>query len=90
MNPLQIALIVLLVLIVVTALITYFVRKKYYTQIDELNQEKTKVLDDAPYDELKEVAGLNITGQSYELRSKLEKTTSNLLFCLKNTLKSKI
>lgn len=72
MNPLQIALIVLLVLIVVTALITYFVRKKYYTQIDELNQEKTKVLDDAPYDELKEVAGLNITGQSYELRSKLE------------------
>ena len=73
MNPLQIALIVLLVLIVVTALITYFVRKKYYTQIDELNQEKTKVLDDAPYDELKEVAGLNITGQSYELRSKLEK-----------------
>lgn len=73
MNPLQITLIALIVLIVVTALITYFVRQKYYAQIDELNQEKTKVLDEAPYDELEEVAGLVITGQSYELRSKLEK-----------------
>lgn len=73
MSPLQITLLVILVLIVVTILITYFVRKNYYAQIDELNQEKTKVLEQAPYDELEEVADLNITGQSYELRNKLEK-----------------
>lgn len=73
MGPLQITLLVILVLIVVTILITYFVRKNYYAQIDELNQEKTKVLEQAPYDELEEVADLNITGQSYELRNKLEK-----------------
>lgn len=72
MSPLQITLLVILVLIVVTTVITYFVRKNYYAQIDELNQEKTKVLEQAPYDELKEVSNLNITGQSYELRNKLE------------------
>lgn len=72
MSPLQITLIVILVLVVVTALITYFVRNKYYSQIDELDQQKNEVLDHAPYDELKEVAELNITGQSQDVRKKLE------------------
>ncbi|HLR92090.1 MAG TPA: septation ring formation regulator EzrA [Atopostipes sp.] len=73
MSPLQISLIVIIVLIAVTALITYFVRNKYYSQIDELDQEKNEVLKQAPYDELKEVAELNISGQSNELRESLEK-----------------
>src|SRR5690625_2692920 len=73
MSTLQISLIVIIVLIAVTALITYFVRNKYYSQIDELDQEKNEVLKQAPYDELKEVAELNISGQSNELRESLEK-----------------
>lgn len=72
MSPLQIVLVIIIVLIVVTAFLTYFVRNKYYSQIDELDQEKNGVLKQAPYDELKEVSELNITGQSNELRKKLE------------------
>lgn len=72
MNPLQITLLVILVVVLVTALITYFVRNNYYKQIDELDSQKSDVLNNAPYDELKEVAELNITGQSYELRNTLE------------------
>lgn len=73
MSPLQITLIIIIVLAAVTAAITYFMRNKYYSQINELDQEKNKVLKQAPYTELKEVAELNITGQSYELRKNLEK-----------------
>jgi hypothetical protein len=40
MSPLQITLIVIIVLAAVTAIITYFVRNKYYSQIDELDKEK--------------------------------------------------
>ena len=40
MSPLQITLIILIVLVVVTAMITYFVRNNYYSQINELDQEK--------------------------------------------------
>ncbi len=72
MSPLQITLIVIVVLIAVTALITYFVRNKYYSQIDDLDKQKNEVLDQAPYDELKEVSEMNITGQSLEVRKKLE------------------
>lgn len=73
MSPLQITLIVIIVLAAVTAIITYFVRNKYYSQIDELDKEKNDVLKRAPYDELQEVSELNITGQSSELRKTLEK-----------------
>lgn len=73
MSPLQITLIVIIVLATVTAIITYFVRNKYYSQIDELDKEKNDVLKRAPYDELQEVSELNITGQSSELRKTLEK-----------------
>lgn len=72
MSPLQITLIVIVVLVAVTALLTYFTRNKYYRQIDELDAEKNDVLKQAPYDELKEVAELNIVGQSQEFREKLE------------------
>lgn len=72
MTPLQITLLIIVVLLVVTASITYFVRNKYYSQIDELDAQKNSVLDEAPYDELKEVAELNITGQSQEVRQVLE------------------
>lgn len=73
MSPLQITLIILIVLVVVTAMITYFVRNNYYSQINELDQEKNDVLKKAPYEELEEVSELNITGQSYEVRKNLEK-----------------
>ena len=47
-------------------------QKKYYRQIDELDTQKNDVLKNAPYDALKEVAELNITGQSQEVRTALE------------------
>ena len=72
MSPLQITLVVVLVLVLVTIGITYFVQKKYYRQIDELDAQKNDVLKHAPYAELKEVAELNITGQSQDLRTALE------------------
>jgi len=78
MSALQITLIVLIVLVAVTALITYLVRKRYYTQIDALDQEKNTVLEGAPYKELEEVGELNITGQSSELRKKLEEQWRNI------------
>lgn len=78
MSPLQITLIVIIVLVAVTALITYFVRNRYYSQIDELDQQKNKVLDDAPYAELQEIGKLNITGQSSEARKKLEDQWRNI------------
>ncbi len=73
MSPLQITVITILVLLIVTIAITYFVRNKYYRQIDELDAQKKNVLDEAPYEALKEVAELNITGQSQEVRTSLEK-----------------
>lgn len=72
MNPLQITIITILVLLVVTFGITYLVRTKYYQKIDQLDQEKNEVLKKAPYDELNEVSDLHISGQSFELRKKLE------------------
>ena len=72
MSPLQITLIIILVIILVTVGIIYFVQKKYYRQIDELDAQKNNVLKNAPYDALKEVAELNITGQSQEVRTALE------------------
>ena len=72
MSPLQITLIIVLVLVLVTVGIIYFVQKKYYRQIDELDAQKNDVLKNAPYDALKEVAELNITGQSQEVRTALE------------------
>lgn len=72
MSPLQIILIIILVIILVTVGIIYFVQKKYYRQIDELDAQKNDVLKNAPYDALKEVAELNITGQSQEVRTALE------------------
>ena len=72
MNPLQIILLVVVVIIAVTALSTYLVRKRYYSQIDELDEQKNKVLDYAPYEELKEVSEMNISGQSSEVRNQLE------------------
>lgn len=78
MSPLQITLIVIIVLIAVTALITYFVRHRFYKQIDDLDEQKNNVLEEAPYDELKEVAELNITGQSSDLREKLEDQWRNI------------
>lgn len=71
-NPLQITIIIILVLVVVTFGITYLVRSKYYQKIDQLDQEKNHVLKKAPYNELKEVSELTISGQSFELRKKLE------------------
>lgn len=73
MNPLLITLIVIVVIIAVTAIITYLVRKRYYNKIDELDKQKKEILHYAPYEELKEVRELSISGQSAELRSKLEK-----------------
>lgn len=72
MSPLQITIIVIVVLVAVTVLLTYFIRNKYYRQIDELDAQKNDVLKEAPYEELKEVAELNIVGQSQEFRKKLE------------------
>ena len=72
MNPLQITITIILVLLVVTFGITYLVRSKYYQKIDLLDQEKNDVLKKAPYDELIEVRALTISGQSFELRKKLE------------------
>lgn len=72
MTPLQIALIILLVLIFVAGMITYFIRKNYYKQIDELDQQKKELFNQAPYDELKEVKELSITGQSSELRDQFK------------------
>ena len=72
MNPLQITITIILVLLVVTFGITYLVRSKYYQKIDLLDQEKNDVLKKAPYDELTEVRALTISGQSFELRKKLE------------------
>ncbi len=73
MGPWQIALVVIIVLILVVGLMTYFMRNRYYEQINSLDEAKNEVLKNAPYDELKEVATLNITGQSYELRKTLER-----------------
>lgn len=78
MGPVLITLIVIVVLLIVTGLITYFVRNNYYKQIDELDQQKSKVLEKAPYDELKEVADLNITGQSLKIRKDLENQWHNI------------
>ena len=72
MNPLLITIIVILVIGLVTFGMTYLVRKRYYQRIDELDQQKNQVLKKAPYDELKEVDKLNISGQSLQLRKKLE------------------
>lgn len=72
MNPLLITVIVILVIGLVTFGITYLVRKSYYQRIDELDQQKNEVLKKAPYDELKEVNKLNISGQSLQLRKNLE------------------
>ena len=72
MNPLLITIIVILVIGLVTFGMTYLVRKRYYQRIDELDQQKNQVLKKAPYDELKEVNKLNISGQSLQLRKKLE------------------
>lgn len=72
MNPLQITITIILVLLVVTFGITYLVRAKYYQKIDFLDQEKNNVLKRAPYNELTEVRELTISGQSFELRKKLE------------------
>lgn len=47
-------------------------RGKYYKQIDELDQQKKEVFSQAPHEKLKEVRELSITGQSLELRKKLE------------------
>jgi len=72
MSPLQITLLIIAVVLIVAVMITYFVRNKYYSQIDELDEEKNNVLNHAPYDDLKEVAELNISGQSSEVRDQLE------------------
>ena len=72
MRPLYIVLIVILVVIFVTGMITYFMRGKYYDQIDELDQKKKELLKQAPRDELKEVKELALTGQSSELREEFE------------------
>lgn len=72
MTPLQTAMIVVLVIIFVVGMITYFMRSKYYEQIDELDQQKKHIFDQAPHDELKEVRSLAITGQSSELRAQME------------------
>lgn len=72
MTPLQIALITVAVLIFVTAIITYFLRGKYYDKIDELDQQKNDVFKKAPHDKLKEVRELSLAGQSLELRDKFE------------------
>jgi len=78
MSPLQITLLIIAVVLIVAALITYFVRNKYYSQIDELDKEKNNVLNDAPYDDLKEVSELNISGQSSEVRDQLEEQWRNI------------
>lgn len=78
MSALEITLIVLLVLILVTVGITYLVRRNYYKQIDELDEQKNDVLKKAPYDELKEVSELNVSGQSSELRQNLEQQWRNI------------
>lgn len=78
MTPIQITLVILLVVVLVTILITYLVRNNYYKQIDDLDRQKSEVLQKAPYDELKEVSELNITGQSYEVRKKLEDQWRNI------------
>lgn len=72
MTPLQITLITIAVFIFVTAIITYFMRGKYYDQINELDQRKSEVFQQAPHEELKEVRELSLTGQSLELRDKFE------------------
>lgn len=72
MTPLQIALVTVAVLIFVTAIITYFIRGKHYEQIDELDQQKNEVFNQAPREELKEVQELSLAGQSLELRDKFE------------------
>lgn len=72
MTPLQITLITVAVLIFVTAIITYFIRGKYYEQIDELDKQKNEVFKKAPHEKLKEVRELSLTGQSLELRGQFE------------------
>lgn len=72
MTPLQTAIIIILVIIFVVGMMTYFMRGKYYEQIDELDQQKKEIFDQAPHDELKEVRNLSITGQSSELRDEME------------------
>lgn len=78
MNPLQITITIILVLLVVTFGITYLVRAKYYQKIDFLDQEKNNVLKRAPYNELTEVRELTISGQSFELRKKLEEQWNSI------------
>lgn len=73
MTPLQIALIVVLVIVFVVGIITYFMRGKYYDQIDILDQKKKEVFNQAPQNELEEVRELSLTGQSSELRDQFEK-----------------
>lgn len=72
MTLLQITLLTIIVLIFVTAIITYLMRRKNYDQIDELNQHKNEVFKQAPYDELNEVRELSLAGQSLALREKFE------------------
>lgn len=72
MTPLQITLITVLVLIFVVGMITYFMRGKYYEQIDELDRQKKNLFEQAPRKELKEASELSITGQSLDLRDKFE------------------
>ncbi len=72
MNSLKYFLIIAVVLVFVTILITYFVRRKYYDQIDELDKQKKELFDQAPTDELKEASKLSLTGQSSELRDQFE------------------
>jgi len=78
MSPLQITLLIIAVVLIVAVMITYFVRNKYYSQIDELDEEKNNVLNHAPYDDLQEIAELNISGQSSEVRDQLEKKWRNI------------
>lgn len=64
----------ILIIVLLIALIIgvgYLIRKKSYETIDELDKEKNSILKHAPYDKIRTIENMAITGQSDEYREQL-------------------
>lgn len=68
---LEIVGIIILILLVALVLMTYFMKKKHYKQIDELDKRKTSIMERSPIEKLQAVNNMSITGQSKEVAKKL-------------------
>lgn len=68
---LEIVGIIILILLVTLVLMTYFMKKKHYKQIDELDRRKASIMARSPIEKLQTVNNMSVTGQSKEAAQKL-------------------